>query len=121
MVVGVDTHKDEHLALAVDHLDVYISQHRLPTTDMRYAGPQRWASRLGKVGALAQKMLWRYLFQFITQPATEHDNYLLCTLDGDCRRLSHNAIKLAPERWGKRARVLGSTLISADIHTLQIS
>lgn len=59
--------------------------------------------RLVPVGALAQKMLWRYLFHFRTQAATEHDNYLFLTLDG--RRLSPNAIKLVLERWGKRAGV----------------
>lgn len=59
--------------------------------------------RLVPVGALAQKMLWRYIFHFRPQPATEQDNYLFLTLDG--RRLSSNAIKLIFERWGRRAGV----------------
>lgn len=59
--------------------------------------------RLVPIGALAQKMLWRYVFHFRPQPATEQDNHLFLTLDG--RRLSSNAIKLIFERWGKRAGV----------------
>jgi len=59
--------------------------------------------RLVPVGALAQKMLWRYVFHFRPQPATEQDNYLFLTLDG--RRLSSNAIRLIFERWGRRAGV----------------
>ncbi len=59
--------------------------------------------RLVPIGALAQKMLWRYIFHFRSQPLTEQDNYLFLTLDG--RPLSSNAIKLVFERWGRRAGV----------------
>jgi site-specific recombinase XerD len=59
--------------------------------------------RLVPIGALAQKMLWRYLFHFRHQPASDLDNYLFLTLDG--RHLSSNAIKLVFERWRKRAGV----------------
>ena len=59
--------------------------------------------RVVPIGALAQKMLWRYIFHFRPQPATELDDYLFITLDG--RRLSSNAIKLIFERWGKQAGV----------------
>lgn len=37
IAVGVDTHKDEQPAVAVDYLGVPISQHRLPTTHMGHA------------------------------------------------------------------------------------
>jgi len=59
--------------------------------------------RIVPLGALAQKMLWRYLFHFRPQPATELDEYLFLTLDG--RHLSSNAIKLILGRWGKRGGV----------------
>jgi len=69
IVIGVDTHKDEHLAVAVDHLGVHIGQRRLPTTDMGYAGLERWASRLGKVGAFGVEGTGSYgagLARFLT-------------------------------------------------------
>jgi len=59
--------------------------------------------RLVPVGALAQKMLWRYVFHFRSQPASDLDNYLFLTLDS--RHLSSNAIRLILERWGRRAGV----------------
>jgi transposase len=58
IVVGVDTHKDEHLAVVVDHLGVHISQQRFPTTDMGYASLERWASRLGEVKAFGVEGHW---------------------------------------------------------------
>ena len=59
--------------------------------------------RVVPVGALAQKVLWRYIFHFRPEPATELDSQLFLTLDG--RRLSSNAIKLLLNRWGRRAKV----------------
>jgi site-specific recombinase XerD len=59
--------------------------------------------RLVPVGALAQKVIWRYLFHFRPKPATEQDNYLFLTLYG--ARLSSEAIKLILKRWGKRSGV----------------
>ena len=59
--------------------------------------------RIVPIGALGQKVLWRYLFHFRPQPAAELDDYLFLTLDG--RHLSSNAIKLILDRWGKRAGV----------------
>lgn len=60
--------------------------------------------RVVPIGSLAQKMLWRYVFHFRPQPATQSHDFLFLTLDG--RRLSSNAIKLLLNRWGKRAGVL---------------
>ena len=59
--------------------------------------------RFVPIGALAQKVLWRYVFHFRPEPAGDLENYLFLTLDG--RRLQSNAIKLLLRRWGKRAGV----------------
>ena len=51
VVVGVDTHKDEHVAVAVDGLGVRLGEHRLRATTGGYAGLERWADGLGAVAA----------------------------------------------------------------------
>ena len=51
IIVGVDTHKDGHVAVVVDKLGVRIGQGNLPTTNMGYVGLERWASGLGKIDA----------------------------------------------------------------------
>ncbi len=51
IIIGVDTHKEEHVAVAVDKLGVRIGQHKLPTTDTGYAGLEHWARRLGEIDA----------------------------------------------------------------------
>ena len=43
VVVGVDTHKDEHVAVAIDKLGAYLGEYRLPTTPAGYASVERWA------------------------------------------------------------------------------
>jgi site-specific recombinase XerD len=59
--------------------------------------------RVVPTGALARKVLWRYVFHFRPEPATGLDDYLFLTLDG--RRLSSNAIKLLLNRWSRKAGV----------------
>lgn len=59
--------------------------------------------RVVPIGALAQKILWRYVFHFRPQPATESDNCLFLTTDG--RALKPNAIRLLLKRWGRKAGV----------------
>lgn len=49
IVVGVDTHKDEHVAVAVDQRGVRIGQHQCPTTVLGYAGLEDWARTFGEV------------------------------------------------------------------------
>ena len=49
LVIGVDTHKDEHVAVAIDQLGVRLGDHRLATNTGGYAGLERWASGLGDV------------------------------------------------------------------------
>lgn len=59
--------------------------------------------RVVPVGALTQKVIWRYVFHFRPQPLNGSHNYLFLTLDG--QHLHTNAIKLLLKRWGKRAGV----------------
>ena len=59
--------------------------------------------RVVPVGALAQKMLWRYVFHFRPEPVTPGDDYLFLTLDG--KPLVVNTVKLLLKRWGKNAGV----------------
>ena len=51
IIIGVDTHKDEHVAVAVDSLGVRIGQRNLPTTNTGYAGLEHWARSLGELDA----------------------------------------------------------------------
>ena len=48
VLVGVDTHADEHVAVAIDHLGARLGQHRLRATPRGYEGLYRWASGLGE-------------------------------------------------------------------------
>jgi len=59
--------------------------------------------RMVPLGALAQKVLWRYVFHFRPEPAGDLNDYLFLTLDG--RQLQSNAIKLLLGRWGRKAGV----------------
>ena len=59
--------------------------------------------RVIPLGALGQKMLWRYVFHFRPEPENDQNNYLFLTLDG--KKLKPNAVKLLLKRWGKRAGV----------------
>ena len=49
VVIGVDTHKDEHVAVAVDRLGARLGQHRLRATAAGYAGLERWATTMEAV------------------------------------------------------------------------
>ena len=51
IVVGVDTHKDEHIAVVIDKLGARIGQRSLPTTNTGYVGLEHWASSMGEVEA----------------------------------------------------------------------
>ena len=51
VVVGIDTHKDEHVAVAVDRLGTRLGEHRLRSTLTGYAGLERWAAGMGDVVA----------------------------------------------------------------------
>jgi transposase len=49
IIVGIDTHKDVHVAVALDHLGVRLAELHLPTTRSGYSRLERWAIRLGTV------------------------------------------------------------------------
>jgi len=59
--------------------------------------------RVVPIGGLGQKLLWRYVFHFRSEPINELNNYLFLTIDG--KKLEPNAIKLLLKRWGKKAGV----------------
>jgi len=59
--------------------------------------------RILPVGAISQKMLWRYIIHFRPEPLVKDNDYLFLTLDG--RPLKPNAVKLLIKRWGKKAGV----------------
>ena len=47
--VGVDTHLDEHVAVAIDHHGARLGEYRLATTAKGYKGLESWAIGLGGV------------------------------------------------------------------------
>jgi transposase len=49
IIVGIDTHKDIHVAVALDHLGVRLAELHVPTTLSGYSRLERWATRLGAV------------------------------------------------------------------------
>jgi transposase len=49
VTVGVDTHLDEHVAVALDHLGRRLGELAFPTTEDGYAGMLRWAERFGEL------------------------------------------------------------------------
>ena len=51
IVVGVDTHKDEHVAVAVDGIGTRLSECRVQTTPAGYVRLERWATSIGDVAA----------------------------------------------------------------------
>ena len=51
IIVGVDTHRDEHVAVAIDCLGGRLGQLRLPSVSSGYEALHCWASGLGDVVA----------------------------------------------------------------------
>ena len=51
VVVGVDTHKDEHVAVAIDGLGTRLGEHRLRVNSTGYVDLERWAIGMGDVVA----------------------------------------------------------------------
>ncbi len=52
IIVGVDTHRDEHVAVAIDHLGARLGEHRFRTTSVGYEGLDCWARAFGGGGYL---------------------------------------------------------------------
>lgn len=49
VTVGVDTHLEEHVAVALDHLGRRLDTLSIPTTEIGYARLLRWAEELGQL------------------------------------------------------------------------
>lgn len=101
-----------NIAILMTLLDTGIRESEL--SDLWFADAhieEGWLKVMGKgskerivpLGAVGQKVLWRYVFHFRPEPATGLDDYLFLTLDG--KKLKPNAIKLLLKRWGRRAGV----------------
>ena len=52
VIIGVDTHRDEHVAVAIDCLGAWLGQRRLPSDSSGYEALHCWASGLGDVVSL---------------------------------------------------------------------
>ena len=52
VIVGVDTHQDEHVAVAIDWQGVRLGECRAPANTGAYRGLERWFRNLGEVRAL---------------------------------------------------------------------
>ena len=53
VIVGVDTHLDEHVAVAIDHHGARLGEYRLATTAKGYKGLESWAIGLGGVATFS--------------------------------------------------------------------
>src|SRR4051812_37674716 len=49
ITLGVDTHAEEHVVVALDQTGRVLGSHRFPTTPMGYASLLKWASAHGQV------------------------------------------------------------------------
>src|SRR5437868_7608937 len=49
IVIGIDTHKDIHVAVALDHLGRRLAELHVPTTLAGYVRLEQWATSLGTV------------------------------------------------------------------------
>ena len=59
VIIGVDTHRDEHVAVAIDCLGAWLGQRRLPSDSSGYEALHCWASGLGDVVAFGINGLLR--------------------------------------------------------------
>ena len=55
VVIGVDTHKDEHVAVAVDQQGVRLAQCYAPATSYVYGQLERCPRKLGEVRAFDER------------------------------------------------------------------
>ena len=51
VVIGVDTHQDEHVAVAIDGQGVRLGERRSPATTWGYGDLEQWSRSLGEVSA----------------------------------------------------------------------
>ncbi len=55
VTIGVDTHAEGHVAVALDQLGRRLGCYTLPTTEPGYAGFLHWASQLGEVHTIGME------------------------------------------------------------------
>ena len=58
VIVGVDTHKDEHVAVALDGLGGRLGERFVEATTPGYAGLLAWATQLGRPMAFGVEGHW---------------------------------------------------------------
>ena len=51
LVIGVDTHQDQHVAVAIDHWGMRLAERHAPATTCGYGALERWSRSLGPVCA----------------------------------------------------------------------
>ena len=51
VVIGVDTHRDQHVAVAIDRRGVRLGEKHVPATTCGYEELERWCRSLGEIGA----------------------------------------------------------------------
>ena len=51
VVIGVDTHRDNHVAVAIDRQGIRLGQHHAPATTFGYGELERWSRSLGEIRA----------------------------------------------------------------------
>ena len=69
VVIGVYTHQDEHLAVAIDQQGVRLAQRRAPATRYGYGQLEQWSRKLGEVRAFGVEGTGSYgagLARFLT-------------------------------------------------------
>ena len=69
VVIGVDTHHDEHVAVAIDRQGVRLGQRRAPATTRGYGDLEQWSRNLGEVSAFGVEGTGSYgagLARFLT-------------------------------------------------------
>ena len=48
VIIGVDTHKDQHVAVAIDGLGVWLGEKHVRVTTCGYKELERWSRSLGR-------------------------------------------------------------------------
>ena len=51
VVVGVDTHQDQHVAVAIDRQGMRLGERQAPATTYRYRELERWSRGMGEISA----------------------------------------------------------------------
>ena len=69
VVIGVDTHQDKHVAVAIDQQGVRLAEHHAPATSYGYGELDRWSRDLGEIRAFGVEGTGSYgagLARFLT-------------------------------------------------------